>query len=345
MSSFHSLAIKEIRKETADAVSITFDVPEALAADYNFIAGQYITLKTTIKDTEVRRAYSICTTPESKVLKVAVKAVENGTFSVYANESLKSGTVLDVHIPEGKFTYSPSTTPETIAAFAAGSGITPIMSIVKTALAANKEVVLVYGNKTPKDTIFYDELMALQRNYPNHFTLQLVYSQANEDNAIFGRIEASTVNYILNNKCKGVDFNAFYLCGPEAMITTVSDTLKGKGISDDAIRFELFTSSETETTTTLEGKSQISIVVDEETFSLEIDKNTIILDAALAEDIDAPYSCQGGICSSCIARVTEGKVDMQNNQILTDSELAEGLILTCQARPITATVAIDYDDI
>jgi len=345
MSTFHSLSIKEVKKETANAVSITFDVPEAITANYNFVAGQYITLKTTINDTEVRRAYSICTTPESGVLKVAVKAVENGTFSVYANESLKSGTVLDVHVPEGKFIYSPSTSPETIAAFAAGSGITPIMSIVKTALAADKKVVLVYGNKTPKDTIFYEELIALQNQYPDHFILQFVYSQANEDNAIFGRIEASTVNYMLNNKCKDASIDAYYLCGPEAMITTVSDTLKSKGISDDSIHFELFTSSETEATTALEGKAKISILVDDESFSFEMDKNEVILDAALAKDIDAPYSCQGGICSSCIAKLTEGKVAMQNNQILTDGELADGFILTCQARPITDTVAVDYDDI
>ncbi|MCB0371945.1 MAG: 2Fe-2S iron-sulfur cluster binding domain-containing protein, partial [Muricauda sp.] len=170
---------------------------------------------------------------------------------------------------------------------------------------------------------------------------------SHEDDALFGRIEKSTVNFVLKNKFKETSFDGFYLCGPEDMIHMVSDTLKGNGIAEDKIHFELFTTSETEDTLAedLEGKTQVEVTVDDETFSFVMDRKQLVLDATLKEKIDAPYSCQGGVCSSCIARITEGKAEMVKNQILTDGEIAEGLILTCQAHPLTPTLKVDYDDV
>jgi ring-1,2-phenylacetyl-CoA epoxidase subunit PaaE len=346
MSDFRSLEVRQIIRETPSAVSVAFTVPEALQPSYSFKAGQYITLKTTLNGEEVRRAYSLCAAPNENTLKVAIKEVEDGTFSTYANRELTEGTVLDVHAPEGNFIYTPSTHSGAIALFAAGSGITPIMSILKTALAYGTKVALLYGNKSPEETIFYKELNTLAEKYPN-FYLKYVYSQARAENALAGRIDATAVNYVVKNQMKDADFKHYYICGPEPMIHLVSDTLKANGVSETAIYFELFTASaETnEEAEAVTGKSTISILVDDEDFTFEMDASETILDAALKQKIDAPYSCQGGICSSCIARVTEGKAVMEKNQILTDSELEEGMILTCQAHPTTPTIKIDYDDI
>ncbi|MEM6718276.1 MAG: ferredoxin--NADP reductase [Bacteroidota bacterium] len=346
MSDFRSLEVRHIQRETPSAVSVEFHVPEALAPSYSFKAGQYITLKTQLNGEEVRRAYSLCAAPKENKLRVAIKEVVDGTFSKYANRELTEGTVLDVHSPEGNFVYTPSTHPGAVALFAAGSGITPIMSILKTALDYGITVALLYGNKSPEETIFYKELMALAAAHPN-FYLKFVYSQARAENALAGRIDSTAVNYVIKNQMKDADFKHYYICGPEAMIHTVSDTLKANGISEDRIYFELFTaSSETnEAAEAVTGKSTITIMVDDEEFTFDMDASETILDAALKQKIDAPYSCQGGICSSCIARITEGKAVMEKNQILTDSEIEDGMVLTCQAHPTTATIAVDYDDI
>jgi ring-1,2-phenylacetyl-CoA epoxidase subunit PaaE len=346
MSDFRQLEVRHIHRETPSAVSVEFAVPEALQPSYTFKAGQYITLKTILNGEEIRRAYSLCAAPKEDKLKVAIKEVEDGTFSTYANRELIEGTVLDVHSPEGNFVYTPSTHSGAIALFAAGSGITPIMSILKTALEYGATVALLYGNKSPEETIFYAELNALAEKHSN-FYLKYVYSQARAENALAGRIDSTAVNYVVKNQMKDTDFKHYYICGPEAMIHTISDTLKANGVSEDSIYFELFTaSSETnEEAEAVSGKSTISITVDDEEFIFEMDASETILDAALKQKIDAPYSCQGGICSSCIARITDGKAVMEKNQILTDSEIEEGMILTCQAHPTTPTIAIDYDDI
>lgn len=350
MSDFHKLSIQHIERETTKAVSITFDVPSELKDIYSFVPGQYITLKTDINGNEIRRAYSICSSPKSNELKVAVKEVENGTFSVFANTALKTGDVLEVHPPEGNFTLPPNSAASNYyAAFAAGSGITPVMSMIKAVLEEepNSRFVLIYGNKTSEETIFYKELLALQSNYPDRLFIEWVYSRKQEENSLFGRIEKSTVNYILKNKFKDIDFNSFYLCGPEEMINTVTDVLQENGIEKEDIHFELFTSS-TETTeikANLEGKTEITVVVDDEEFNFVMDQKKTILDAALEEDIDAPYSCQGGVCSSCICKVTAGSAVMEKNSILTDGEIAEGLVLACQAHPTSASIKVDFDDV
>ncbi|MEM6685993.1 MAG: ferredoxin--NADP reductase [Bacteroidota bacterium] len=346
MSDFRPLEVRHIHRETPSAVSVEFHVPEALAPSYTFKAGQYITLKTQINGEEVRRAYSLCAAPKEDKLRVAIKEVANGTFSTYANRELTEGSVLEVHAPEGFFVYTPSSHAGSIALFAAGSGITPIMSILKTALEYGNTVALLYGNKSPEETIFHEELTALAEKHPN-FYLKFVYSQARAEDALAGRIDSAAINYVLKNQMKDTDFKHFYICGPEAMIHTVSDTLKADGISEDAIYYELFTaSSETnEAAEAVSGTSTITVVVDDEEFTFDMDASDMILDAALKQKIDAPYSCQGGICSSCIARITEGKAVMEKNQILTDSEIEEGMILTCQAHPTTPTISVNFDDI
>ncbi len=350
MSQFHKLAIKTIDRVTDKSVAISFDIPETLKEQFTYKAGQYITLKTTINGEEIRRDYSICSSTNSGDLTVAVKAVENGTFSTYANEKLSVGDVLEVAEPNGRFVFEANKErTRTIAAFAAGSGITPILGIAKTLLEDEpfSNFILVYGNKRFSDAMFAAEILELMKTYDNRFHVHFIYSQAQEDDALFGRIEKSTVNLIVKNKYKGVSIESFYLCGPEAMIHTVKDVLLENGIKDKQIYFELFTAPTTDETNVEigDGQSTVKVIVDDEEFEITMSQEDSILDAALKEDIDAPYSCQGGICSSCIARITEGEATMRQNNILTDNEVAEGLILTCQAHPTTPKVVVDYDDV
>ncbi len=350
MSDFHKLPIQHITQETPLAVSITFEVPTTLKDAYSFIPGQYITIKTEVEGKEVRRAYSICSSPKSNILKVTVKEIPGGTFSVIANNKLKEGDVLEVHTPEGSFLLKPNAqVSNSYAAFAAGSGITPVMSMIKSVLEEepNSRFILVYGNKTPEETIFHQELLELQIQYPNRLFIEFVYSKYREGDTHFGRIEKSTVNYVLKNKFKDISFASFYLCGPEEMINTVTSVLLENNIAKDNIHFELFTNSAatTEIDTNLEGKSNIKVLVDDEEFSFVMDQKKTILDAALDQDIDAPYSCQGGVCSSCICKITEGSAVMEKNSILTDGEIAEGLILACQAHPTSASITVDFDDV
>ena len=350
MSDFHKLTVKEVIRETPQAVSISFNVADSLKKLYRSKAGQYITVRTTIDGHEVRRAYSLCTTPHSEELKVAVKELADGSFSKYANKELKAGDELEVMLPDGKFIFEPNAAnTRNIAAFAAGSGITPLMSIAKTVLEKepNSKFVLVYGNKSPEETIFLDELNTLKEQFPNRFFMHLTYSNAQAEGALFGRIDASTVNYALKNQHKDLKFDAFYLCGPEPMVDLVTKTLMDNEIDKQKIHFELFTAStqESEVESTLEGQTKITVMVDDAETTFVMDQKKSILEAALDKDLDAPYSCQGGVCSSCIARLTEGKAEMRQNNILTDSEVAEGLILTCQAHPTSPVVKIDYDDV
>lgn len=349
MAQFHALTVTHIKELTPSSVAITFGIPKDLLHTFDFVSGQYITIKKEIKGSELRRAYSISSSPKSDSFTIGVKKVDRGGFSDYANTKLAVGDVLEVMPPEGRFTFQPTGNTTTIAAFAAGSGITPIMSIAKSVLESNSKskFVLVYGNKSAKETMFYTDLVKLQLEYANRFFIYFTNSQEKEGDSLFGRIDLSTINYALKNKHKDIEFDGFYLCGPEAMINLVSETLKENAISEEKIHFELFTSTEIldDLPVNVEGQTQITVTVDDEEFSFAMDKKTLVLDAVLKENIDAPYSCQGGVCSSCIARITEGKAEMVKNQILTDSEIEEGLILTCQAHPLTPTLKVDYDDV
>jgi ring-1,2-phenylacetyl-CoA epoxidase subunit PaaE len=349
MSNFHPLTVKHIKKLTPTSVAVTFAIPKDLAQTFAFTAGQYITIKKEIKGKELRRAYSISSSPEKDGITIGIKKVDNGGFSNYANSKLQVGDILEVMEPEGRFIFKPSKEVQKIAAFVAGSGITPIMSIVKSALDCNpkNQFVLVYGNKSYEETMFYTDLVKLELEYANRFFVYFTNSQTREDKALFGRIDTSTVNYALKNKHATIDFSAYYLCGPEAMINTVQDTLLDNGVDKDKILFELFTPTEIkeELPIQAEGSTAITVVLDDEEFQFTMDKKSLVLDAVLKQNIDAPYSCQGGVCSSCIAKVTEGKAEMVMNQILTDKEIADGFILTCQAHPTTPTLKVDYDDV
>ena len=351
MSEFHNLTIKEIKKETQDAVSVLFDIPENLKADFKFIPGQYITIQKKIDETVLRRAYSICSSPNSNELRVAIKEVKNGTFSVYANNGLKAGDKIEVSTPEGRFVLKtdPSNTKNYLA-FVAGSGITPVLSMIKSVLETEKEskFILVYGNKSVDQTIFKITLDDLEKEYANQFEVHYVFSQKVNDNSFFGRIDLKVINNILNEKYYEIKFDEYFLCGPEEMIDLVKGDLIDKGIDTNLIKFELFSSPEKEKEATnedLSGNSNITILLDDEETTFEMRQDEIILDVALSKGLDAPYSCQGGICSSCLAKVTEGKAIMEKNSILSDEEVKEGLIITCQAHPVTSSIKIDYDDV
>ena len=350
MPSFKKLVIKEIKRETAAAVSILFNIPEEFKSHYTYIAGQYVNLRLTLDGKEIRRAYSICSSPESGELRIAVKTVKDGAFSQFANTKLKVGDLIEVGKPEGKFTFEPQADRQkNYAAFVAGSGITPAISILKSVLKGEPQssFVLVYGNKSPEETIFHQELHDLQSKYTGRLFVHYVFSQAKAEGELFGRIDKSVVNFVLNNKHKEIEFDKFYLCGPEEMINTVSAVLAAHNILEKNIKFELFSTSITEDkiAKSLEGHTKITILVDDEETTFEMSQKQTLLEAALKQGVDAPYSCQGGICSSCLARITSGTAVMRKNSILTDSEIAEGLVLTCQAHPTSAEIFVNYDDV
>src|SRR5690554_30293 len=346
MGEFQTLVISEVKKETPNSVSISFKIPENLKETFAFKAGQYITIKHLNGDKEIRRAYSICSSPKSGQLRVGVKRVEKGAFSQYANEKLKAGDTLEVMPPTGKFLLEPNL--KNYVAFAAGSGITPVLSLIKSTLEEMPQstFLLVYGNQTKEETMFYNEIMELQKQFPNRFSVEFVFSRKLEDHAKFGRIDRSVVNFFLKNKYAKTSYESFYLCGPEEMVDEVSSTLKYNGINSKQIHHELFSTAEKGLLIEKhDGNTSITVILDDEEETFEMPQTKSILEAALDEGLDAPYSCQGGICSTCIARLKEGKAEMRKNQILTESEIADGLILTCQAHPTTPKVVVDYDDV
>ena len=348
MATFHKINIQDVIRETADAVSLIFKIPGNLKSKFAFHSGQYLTLKKIINGKEVRRAYSICSSPTDSYLKVAIKAVENGTFSTYATSELKAGNFIEISEPEGKFVLEPKPNKNYIA-FAAGSGITPILSMVKDVLKneSSSTFTLIYGNKTVADTIFKNELDALKEVNSDRFNLHYICSREQIEDSLFGRIDKAHTNFYINNKYKNTTFDAAYLCGPEEMIKEVSTTLSEHGIADKNIHFELFTVSVDEDAVLeiKEGSTEITILLDDEETTFIMNQTDDILSASLRNNLDAPYSCQGGVCSSCLCKVTEGKAVMVKNSILSDSEVEEGLVLACQAYPTTSKISIDFDDV
>jgi ring-1,2-phenylacetyl-CoA epoxidase subunit PaaE len=352
---FHSLKVKSIIKETADCVSIAFDVPADLKETYLYAEGQNITLRTKINGEEVRRSYSLCVAPHENILKVAIKKVEAGLFSTYANEVLKVGDALDVMPPTGRFT-----TKKKIGNFigiAAGSGITPILSIVKHILHTQPESIftLIYGNKSRGSIIFFEEIEALKNKFMQRFSCINILSRERTDASInYGRIDTEK----LMNLHKLVDFKNFddaYLCGPEEMIFASAAFLEKEGVAKSNIHFELFTSAvgkgqlavgKVQLAKEVDNspKSNITIKLDGRTFEFALGyKADNILDAALAQGADLPYACKGGVCCTCRAKLIEGKVHMDVNYALEDEEVAQGFILTCQSHPLTEKVVVDFD--
>ncbi|MDX6745308.1 ferredoxin--NADP reductase [Polaribacter sp. PL03] len=348
MAEFHKVNIQEIKQETADAVSVVFKIPENLKADFKFKAGQYITLQKEINNEEIRRAYSICSTPNSGEIRVAIKKVENGIFSTYATSSLKVGDEIEISVPEGRFLLNTEANKNYIG-FAAGSGITPILSMVKTVLEteSTSNFTLVYGNKSIADTIFFDELEQLKTTYLDRFKLHYIYSRENVKNGLRGRIDGNVTNYFVKNMYKETTFDAAFLCGPEEMIKDVSKTLGNNKIAKENVHFELFTASvdKEKAAQVKEGQTEITVLLDDEETTFTMSQTDDLLAASLRNDLDAPYSCQGGVCSSCLCKVTEGKAVMVKNSILTDSEIEEGFVLACQAFPTTSKIVIDFDDV
>lgn len=344
MSGLHPLQVKEVQRLTDDAVAISFSMPKELTQPFSYTAGQYLTLSHTIEGKDVRRSYSLCSAPHEEVLRVGIKAIPNGLFSNYANTQIKVGDTLEVGTPEGRFIYKPDGN-NTLLLLAAGSGITPILSIAKTALKETEgKVVLVYGNRSEEDKMFADELQTLQTAYGQRFEIVHVYSRKKTTDALFGRIDMSHINYVRNTLFSQLDFDDFYVCGPTRMIESSVQVLSDSGVCDESIHVEHFTGSG-EIDRSVEGLVDYEVVLDDETHPFSAAASKTILEAAIDAGIDPPYSCQGGVCGSCIGRVKEGKVSMASNQILSDSEVAEGLVLTCQASCTTERVIVDFDDV
>lgn len=348
MSKFNPLKVKEIRRETPLAVSIVFDVPADLKADYQFEAGQYVNIKSIINGEELRRSYSISSSPKSGELRIVVKAVESGVFSNYATQQLQVGDVLEVAVPEGKFVLE-NKDAKVIAGIAAGSGITPIISLAKDILesAADTTFVLVYGNKTADDTIYYKEIEALKNKFTGRFFVHYTFTKVHPEGTLFGRIERSTINFVFKNKHNEKQFDEYFLCGPEDMIKRVTDILTENGAREEQIHYELFTTSSTngEIPVTGEGMVKVTVLVDDVETTFNMPRTENILNAALKHGVDAPYSCQGGICSSCMCRTVSGSAEMKTNHILMEDEIEEGLLLACQAYVTSDEIYVDFDDV
>lgn len=347
MSHFHPIKVKGIQRQTPEAVEVTLAIPDDLKKDFEHHAGQYLSFEKELNGKKERRSYSI-SSYNGDDKSVVVKAIKNGVFSNYVNSELKEGDTLEVHPPEGMFQLPEQLASKNFIAFAAGSGITPIMSMIKHALKDSDDTkfVLVYGNKSPDSSIYLNDILDLQKEYSDRFFVEFIYSETKAENTTFGRIEKPTINYVIKNKYKSITFSDYLLCGPEEMINLTKSVLLDHKIDEDKIHFELFFSSEdAEPTEPHDGNTQVKVILDEEEFEFTMQKDERVLNAVLDEDIDAPYSCRGGICSSCVAKITEGEVEMVKNQILTDEDLDEKLVLTCQSLPKTGKITIDYDDV
>ncbi len=356
---FYKLTIKKIIKETIDAVSIEFLLPTDLAPKFTFKPGQYLVLKHKLNGEELRRSYSICTAPFENILKVAIKKIEGGLFSTFAVDQLKEGDVIEVTHPQGSFGLTPnSTNKENYVFFAAGSGITPIISNVKSILKeeAQSNVYLYYGNKTQDNTIFYNELESLKAIYSN-LHIQYFFSQDNSLGAYnSGRIDEAKLSEIVSKDLDNLTISDIMTCGPEQMIHNVSNLFTSKGVDEKNIHFELFTTPTTAAPnadhtnsaaeTTIEtGVSKVTVIMDDEETTFDLDyKGKNILDLGLDLGADLPFSCKGGVCCSCKAKVTEGKVHMDVNYALEQDEVDEGYVLACQCHPRSERVVLNFDE-
>ena len=355
MSNFNLLRVADVRRETEDTVSVSFDVPDELREDYRFIPGQYLTLKRLIGDRDVRRSYSICTSPGEQDLRVAIKQVEGGLFSSYANNELKSGDELEVMTPMGKF--CPKLDPgnsKNYLLIAAGSGITPILSIAKSVLELEPDstVTLIYGNKGFASIIFREEIEGLKNSYMNRFRLIHVLSRENPGLAIFkGRIDQEKCSQLGKTILNYSEVDEVFICGPEEMIEAVSAQLEKEGVDNDRIHFELFTSPlgklhAVKETSVSEAEKDVEVVLtldgDVHEFKMSSGQESI-LDAATRAGADVPFACKGGVCCTCRAKLLEGEVSMNVNYGLEKDEIENNFILTCQSRPKTARVEVNFD--
>jgi len=344
MNRFYELTISKITQLTTSSVMITFEVPELLKKVFHFEAGEYLTLQQTIRGEKVRRAYSICSGVNESELSVAVKRVPNGVFSTYATTQLKAGDVLEVMPPMGSFVFFYDIFGNRdIMLFSAGSGVTPMMSIAKTALSkTNIKVVFVYGNKSKEEALFFDEIEALRIQYPERFLVHYVFSQQPWGDHYTGRINDRIVNEIFA-KYKDLNWGRYYACGPTELVKNLREILLLRGIDKDRIFTELFEASPAEIDySTLQGNVAITLELNGQTHSFESARNQTLLSSALLRGYDAPYSCLNGVCSSCIGRVEEGEAKMAKNETLSEEEISQGYILTCQAYAMTDTIKVRF---
>ena len=356
MSKFHPLTVSQVRNETRDTIAVTFAVPPELQDSFTFQQGQHLTLRAQIADEDVRRSYSICSAVQEGALRVAIKRTQGGLFSSWANDTIKPGVTLDVMPPMGHFNVPlDAANRKHYLAFAAGSGITPILSIIKTTLAAepHSRFTLFYGNRASSSVIFKDELSDLKDTYMERLKLAYVMSREQQDIELFnGRITKEKAAQFLKYWVRPEDIDVAFICGPEDMMLGVSEALQEAGVAKAQIKIELFAASipkhqhkpravdpqagrhETEVTVIMDGNAT--------SFTMDQDKESL-LDAGLKAGIDMRYSCKGGVCSTCRCKLLEGQVDMDVNYALEDYEIARGYVLSCQSFPITDKVVIDFD--
>jgi ring-1,2-phenylacetyl-CoA epoxidase subunit PaaE len=363
---FHTLTVSAVRPLTPDAIEVAFAVPNELAHAYDYEPGQYIAIRTTIDGDVLRRSFSICQAPSaggsSAELRVAIKRDLGGVFSTWALESLKPGMSLEVMSPEGRFTSRVTADAPAqamhCAAIAAGSGITPVIALVQSVLAASERTrfSLVYSNRTAMDTMFVDELADLKDRYPSRLALYHVLTRERRSSELLsGRLDADKLNRILDDLVPVDDVDEWFLCGPFELVQLCRDTLGARGVPAASIRYELFTTGEPGEPAPQRGRP---IVVDpgEETrtisFRLDGTTSTVtsaahsqesILNAALRVRGDVPFACAGGVCGTCRAVLREGTVDMVENYALEQEELDRGYVLTCQSIPTSEKVVVDYD--
>ena len=356
MSKFHPLTIAHVRNETRDTIAVTFNVPAELQDSFRFQQGQHLTLRAQIGDEDVRRSYSICSAVQDGALRVAIKRTQGGLFSCWANDTLQVGQTLDVMPPMGHFNVPlDAASARHYLAFAAGSGITPILSIIKTTLATepNSRFTLFYGNRASSSVIFKDELSDLKDTYLERLKLAYVMSREQQDIELFnGRITKDKAAQFLKYWVRVEDIDTAFICGPEDMMLGVSAALQEAGMPKQNIKIELFAASipkhqhqpRAAASTAVHQQTEVTVIMDGNatSFSMEQDKESL-LDAGLRAGLDMRYSCKGGVCSTCRCKVIEGQVDMDVNYALEDYEIARGYVLSCQSFPTTAKVVIDFD--
>jgi len=366
---FRTLKIEDVRRETAECVSVAFRVPPELQEEFRFVQGQNITLRRRMGGEEVRRSYSICSSPLESELRIAIKKVEGGVFSTWANEQLAPGHEIEVLPPSGRFyTELRAGNRKQYLAFAAGSGITPVLSLIKATLAVEPEsgFTLVYGNRNRSSIVFREELEAVKNRYMDRFSLYHILSREEIDVPLYrGRIDVAKCAELCGRLIDLRSADEVFLCGPEQMIFSVKDWLEGQGVERKKIHFELFHTvdggaapGEARSQSTVQRRpasgarpaaqqdqvSRVTVRLDgmAHTFKLPFE-GASVLEAALMEGVDLPFACKGGVCSTCRARLLEGKVEMDNNYALEADELEAGYILTCQSHPRSEEVVIDFD--
>lgn len=354
MAKFHKLKIAEITRETADCVSVVFDVPADLKNDYQYIQGQYLTLKLFVRGEELRRSYSLCSSPVADPeLRIAIKKVKDGRGSTYMNDVARPGDMVEVMTPMGNFhTPISASNKKNYVLFAGGSGITPMLSIIKTVLKSEPQssISLFYGNRDEASVIFRKQLAQLAEAHADRLKVYHILENGATNDLLKGLMTPEKVLALAENFI-GLNLdNEFFVCGPGPMMENVKQALEKLKVDKSRIHIEYFTAV-IEAVNAAEAKndgdsvmSKVTIIMDGEEKTVDLATNGMaVLDAALAAGLDAPFACKGAVCCTCRAKVMEGKLIMDNNFALTDEEVEQGYVLTCQAHPVTEKVVVDYD--